>query len=48
MKKMMDSEDNEHYTVEKEDLQKWRTFISNPKIAAKIDIPKKLYGSLWP
>ena len=44
--KMMDSEDNEYYTVEKEDLQKWRTFISNPEIAAKIDISKKLYGYL--
>lgn len=43
---MMNYEDNEYLTVDKEDLQKWRTFISNPEIAAKIDIPKKLYGYL--
>lgn len=43
---VMNHEKNEDLTVETADLQKWRKFISDPKIAAKIDIPKKLYGYL--
>ena len=42
----MNSKDGQKYTVEMADLQKWREFISKPEIAAKIDIPKKLYGYL--
>ena len=38
--------DNERYTVEREDLEKWRTYISKPEIAEKIDIPKKLHAYL--
>ena len=34
------------YTVEREDLEQWRAYISNPEIAAKIDIPKKLHAYL--
>ena len=38
--------DNDFYTVEREDLEQWRTFISNPEIADKIDIPRKLFTYL--
>lgn len=38
--------DSDRYTVEREDLEQWRAFISDPKIAAKIDIPRKLFAYL--
>ena len=38
--------DNDFYTVEREDLEQWRKFISNPEIVDKIDIPKKLFTYL--
>lgn len=38
--------DDERYTVEREDLEAWRTYISDPRIAAKIDIPRKLFAYL--
>jgi len=44
--KVMNHKDNRDLTVETADLQKWRAFISRPEIAAKIDIPKKLYNYL--
>lgn len=44
--KVMNHKSNQDLTVETEDLQRWRTFIARPEIAAKIDIPKKLYGYL--
>ena len=37
---------NERFTVEREDLEQWRAYISDPKIAAKIDIPRKLFAYL--
>jgi len=38
--------DDELYTVESEDVKKWRTYISDPKILDKIDIPRKLFKYL--
>ena len=33
-------------TVERQDVEQWRTYISNPKILEKIDIPRKLFNYL--
>ncbi len=38
--------ENELYTVEREDVEKWRTYISDQKILDKIDIPRKLFKYL--
>ncbi len=37
---------NELYTVEGEDVEKWKTYISDQKILGKIDIPRKLFNYL--
>ena len=39
---------NELYTVEREDVEQWRTYISDQKILDKIDIPRKLFKYLNP
>ncbi len=37
---------NELFTVEREDVEKWKAFISDQKILDKIDIPRKLFRYL--
>ena len=37
---------NELYTVEREDVEKWKTYISDQKILDKFDIPRKLFNYL--
>ncbi len=37
---------NELYTVEAEDVEKWKAYISDQKILDKIDIPRKLFNYL--
>ncbi len=39
---------SEGVTVERKDVEQWRTYISNPKILEKIDIPRKLFNYLNP
>ncbi len=37
---------NDFYTVDRNDLEQWRAYISDPKIVDKIDIPRKLFTYL--